>query len=163
MRRAAPGLIVREGSYRLSEDVARRVRSGHPWVFRDALAGRAVGEQTGELVDLTSGNGTFLARGFVDKEHAVAVRVLSRDSKENVRPGSGAIAGRLKKAIQLRWLVLGPERPSAMRLFAGESEGLPGWVRVRGAKCDASEHNCTGYSDPLRACGKTAAGATGRN
>jgi len=126
MRRDAPGLKVREGSYRVPDDVARRVRAGHPWIFREALAGRAMNEQTGSLVDLIAGNGTFLARGFVDKEHVVAVRVLSRDSKENVQPGSGAVAGRLKKAVRLRWLLLGPDRPSAMRLFAGDSEGLPG-------------------------------------
>jgi len=32
----------------------------------------------------------------------------------------------LQRAAQLRWLLLGPDRPTALRLFAGESEGLPG-------------------------------------
>ena len=114
--------------YRLADDVARRVRLGHPWVFREALGSRRMVEQTGDLVDLVGGNRRFVARGYVDGEHPVAVRVLSRDPDERVHPGSGAIAARLLRAVQLRWQVLGSSRPTAMRLFAGESEGLPGVV-----------------------------------
>ena len=83
-------------------------------------------EPTGAVVDLMAGNGSFVARGYVDRDHSVAVRVLSRDPAERVHPGSGTIARRLQRAVQLRWLLLGPDRPTALRLFAGESEGLPG-------------------------------------
>jgi 23S rRNA (cytosine1962-C5)-methyltransferase len=101
---------------------------GHPWVFRDALGARKINEPTGALVDLVESNRRFVARGYVDGDHAVAVRVLTRDPEERVHPGSGTIAARFQRAVQLRWQVLGPSRPSAMRLFAGESEGLPGVV-----------------------------------
>jgi 23S rRNA (cytosine1962-C5)-methyltransferase len=124
--RRPSGITVRQGQYRVPDDVARRVRAGHPWVFRDALGARAVAEPTGALVDLLAGNREFCARGFVDHEHAVAVRVLTRDPREAVHPGAGAIAGRLQRAVQLRWLMFGPEKPTAMRLFTGDSEGLPG-------------------------------------
>ncbi len=119
-------MFVREGSYRLPEDVTRRLRGGHPWVFREALGGRAISEPTGAVVDLMAANGAFVARGYVDRDHSVAVRMLSRDPAERVHPGSGTIAKRLQRAVQLRWLLLGPDRPTALRLFAGESEGLPG-------------------------------------
>ena len=56
----------------------------------------------------------------------MAVRVLTRDPEARVHPGAGTIADRFKRAAQLRWLVLGPDRPTAMRLFSGDSEGLPG-------------------------------------
>jgi 23S rRNA (cytosine1962-C5)-methyltransferase len=95
-------------------------------VYRDALGGRVVAEPTGSIVDLVTGNGGFLARGYVDSEHAVAVRVLSRDPAERVHPGSGLLAARFARAVQLRWVLLGSDRPTAVRLFAGESEGLPG-------------------------------------
>jgi 23S rRNA (cytosine1962-C5)-methyltransferase len=121
-----PGLVVRQGQYRVADDVARRIRTGHPWVYRDALATRAVSEPTGGLVELIAGNREFVARGYVDQEHPVAVRILSRDPGEKVHPGAGAIAARVTRAIQLRWLVMGGERPTALRLFSGESEGLPG-------------------------------------
>lgn len=119
-------MTLRQGIYRLPEDVARRVRLGHPWVFRDAFGARKVTEPTGSVVDLMANNRTFLARGYTDSDHSVAVRILTRDPNERVQPGSGLIATRFQRAVQLRWQVLGANRPTAMRLFAGESEGLPG-------------------------------------
>lgn len=124
--RRSSGPTVRQGQYRLADDVARRVRAGHPWVFRDALGARSVTEPTGTLVDLLAGNRELVARGYIDQEHQVAVRILTRDPAERVQPGAGAIAARVTRAIQLRWEVLGPQRPTALRLFSGESEGLPG-------------------------------------
>jgi 23S rRNA (cytosine1962-C5)-methyltransferase len=120
------GLTVRTSEYRLGLDVATRVRSGHPWVFRDALGPRGVSQPTGAVVELISGNREFVARGYVDREHPVAVRVLTRNPDERVVPGNGIIAARFARAVELRWYLFGAERPSAMRVFTGESEGLPG-------------------------------------
>ncbi len=117
---------VRVGQYRIPDDVASRVRDGHPWVFREALGARGVSEPTGATVDLIAGNREFVARGYIDRDHAVAVRVVTRDPDERVAPGNGVVARRFQRALQLRWLLFGAVRPEAMRLFAGESEGLPG-------------------------------------
>jgi 23S rRNA (cytosine1962-C5)-methyltransferase len=119
-------MTMRRGMYRIPEDVARRVQLGHPWVYREALGARKLSEPTGSLVDLTTGNRAFVARGYVDADHPVAVRVMTRRADEPVHPGSGVVAGRFARAVQLRWQVLGTARPSALRLFSGESEGLPG-------------------------------------
>jgi 23S rRNA (cytosine1962-C5)-methyltransferase len=125
-RQRTPGVRVRAGEYRLPADVAARVRAGHPWVYRDALGSRGVSEQMGAVVDLISGNHELIARGYVDRDHPIAVRVLTRDPRERVIPGNGVVAARVARAIQLRWLLYGAARPQALRLFAGESEGLPG-------------------------------------
>ncbi len=118
---------MRVGQYRLPPDIAARVRSGHPWIFRDALGSRDVSEPTGAVVDLITGNQDFVCRGYVDREHAIAVRVLTRDPGERVAPGAGVIGVRFARALQLRWILwAGQTMPSAMRLFSGESEGLPG-------------------------------------
>ena len=117
---------MRVGDYRLPPDVASRVRAGHPWVFRDALGPRGVSEPTGAVVDLISGNREFVGRGYVDREHAIAVRILSRRPDERVVPGNGIVAARFARAVQLRWFLFGAARPAAMRVFSGESEGLPG-------------------------------------
>ncbi|HVZ74064.1 MAG TPA: class I SAM-dependent rRNA methyltransferase [Polyangia bacterium] len=125
-RGRVPSVGVRVGEYRLPPDVATRVRAGHPWVFRDALGPRGVSEPTGALVDLISGNREFVGRGYVDRDHAVAVRVLARHPDERVVPGNGIVAERFARAVQLRWQLFGGKRPQAMRVFSGESEGLPG-------------------------------------
>jgi 23S rRNA (cytosine1962-C5)-methyltransferase len=119
-------MIQRVGLYRLPLDVAIRVRSGHPWIFRDAFGNREVAEPTGTVVELYSGNREFVARGFVDRDHQVAVRVLSRDPAERVTPGSGVIAARFARAVAIRQGLLGDARNGSLRLFAGDSEGLPG-------------------------------------
>jgi len=124
--RQAGGMSMRQGVYRLPDDVARRVHLGHPWIFREALGARKVTEPTGTLVDLVANNRNFLARGYVDSDHPIAVRIISRDADERVHPGSGAIAARFMRAVKLRWQVLGTLRPTALRLFSGENEGLPG-------------------------------------
>lgn len=133
MRRTAPeprsvGVKARVGQYRIAPDVATRIRAGHPWVFREALGPRGVAEPTGAVVELISGNRELVGRGYVDRDHAVAIRVLSRDPSERVIAGNGIIAGRFERAAQLRWLLYGAARPQAMRLFVGESEGFPGVV-----------------------------------
>ena len=95
-------------------------------MFRDALGSREVVEPTGTVVDIFSGNREFVARGFVDRDHPVAVRVLTRNPDEQVAPGLGIVAARFIRAVQLRWLLFGGSRPDSMRLFEGDSEGLPG-------------------------------------
>jgi 23S rRNA (cytosine1962-C5)-methyltransferase len=119
-------MMMRQGMYRLPDDVARRVQLGHPWVYREAFGARKVTDPSGTLVDLVAGNRGFVARGYVDSEHPVAVRVMTRRADERVHPGSGVVAERFARAVQLRWQLLGVERPTALRLFSGESEGLPG-------------------------------------
>jgi 23S rRNA (cytosine1962-C5)-methyltransferase len=119
-------MSMRQGVYRLPDDVARRVHLGHPWVFREAFGARKIVEPTGNLVDLVANNRNFLARGYVDSDHPIAVRIVSRDPDERVHPGSGAIAARFARAVKLRWQILSTQRPTALRLFSGENEGLPG-------------------------------------
>src|SRR3569623_197384 len=125
-RGPSSGMSRRVGIYRVSPDVASRVTAGHPWVFRDALGSRELVEPTGTVVDIFSGNRDFIARGFVDRDHPVAVRVLTRNPEEQVAPGLGIIAARFTRAVQLRWMLFGAGTPDSMRLFAGDSEGLPG-------------------------------------
>jgi 23S rRNA (cytosine1962-C5)-methyltransferase len=95
-------------------------------VFRDALGARGVSEPTGSVVELISGNREFVGRGYVDQDHAIAVRVIARDPDTNVAPGTGTIASRFERAAELRRGLFGAALPQAMRVFAGESEGLPG-------------------------------------
>jgi 23S rRNA (cytosine1962-C5)-methyltransferase len=117
---------MRVGQYRVAGDIASRVQAGHPWIYRDALGPRGISEDTGAVIDILSGNREFVARGFVDREHAIAVRVLTRNPHEDVAPGRGAIAERFARAIALRKVLFGAAIPEASRAFSGENEGLPG-------------------------------------
>jgi len=50
-------------------------------------------------------------RGYLDRDHSVAVRVLSRDPTERVHRIRNYCPNACSRAAQLRWLLLGPDGP----------------------------------------------------
>ena len=116
--------MVRRGTVRLPHEVARRIRLGHPWVYREALdARRALREKPGAVIDLVDWDGDFVGKGVFDGESAIAVRVISRDPGAEIGPA--LVAARVKAALAMRrrHLAFGPQE--ALRVFHGESDGLP--------------------------------------
>src|SRR5437660_1773789 len=67
--RAAPARVV------LAKNLARSIRRGHPWIFRDALR-TPPALPDGAPVTVTAPDGQPLARGFWDARSTIAVRVL---------------------------------------------------------------------------------------
>jgi 23S rRNA (cytosine1962-C5)-methyltransferase len=123
VRSAAP--IVRKRTLRLSPDVARRVRAGHPWVYREALdPRRPVKEEPGETIELIDPEGDFVARGFFDGETAISVRVLTRNPDREI--DDKLIEDRLRSAVALRRKLIDFDAYEAIRLVNGENDGLPG-------------------------------------
>ena len=83
-RPPTPGFAprVRRGALRIPSDAAFRLRTGHPWVFRDTIGDRPVSAAPGEALDLLDPEGNFVARGLYDPEEPLAVRIVSRDPQE---------------------------------------------------------------------------------
>lgn len=123
-RSGAP--IVRRGTVRLPHDVARHVRLGHPWVYREALGQRVLRERPGAPIELVDPDGDFVARGIFDGETAIAVRVLTRDPGQQVGPE--LIGPRVASAVALRRRLLDLDALEAVRLVNAEGDGLPAIV-----------------------------------
>ena len=70
---------VRRGTVRVAADVATRMRSGHPYLFRDALGARPLQQSAGDVVEIVDPAGEFVAKGIYDPIGAIAVRVVSRN------------------------------------------------------------------------------------
>ena len=85
-------------------------------MFRDALGARGVVEPTGSVVELLSGNREFAGRGYVDQDHAIAIRVLARDPATDVAPGTGTIAARFEGGITKEEI-----GPALEKLIAGQA------------------------------------------
>jgi 23S rRNA (cytosine1962-C5)-methyltransferase len=127
-RRKPPGApIVRRNTVRLAPDVARRIRAGHPWVYREALGPRH--EEPGTVLDLIDPDGEPVGRGLYEVDGAIAVRVLTRDPGRAVNPA--LIAERVKGAVALRRRLFDWDRLQHIRLINGEGDGLPGIVVER--------------------------------
>ncbi|MBX3157905.1 MAG: class I SAM-dependent rRNA methyltransferase [Deltaproteobacteria bacterium] len=125
--RAAP--IVRKNTVRLTGDVARHVRAGHPWVYREALGPRHLAPEPGTVIDLVDEEGEFVGRGLYDADSAIALRVFSRNP--DVAIDAELVGLRVRAAVALRTKLLDASSLQCMRLVNGESDGLPGIVVER--------------------------------
>jgi 23S rRNA (cytosine1962-C5)-methyltransferase len=111
-----PRLILQKGR----EDAIRRM---HPWVFSGAIA-REEGETAdGDLVEVISNRGEFLARGHYH-DGSIKVRILTY---ENEPIDQEFWVKKLQNAYNVRTDLLLRET-NCYRLVHGEGDGLPGLI-----------------------------------
>lgn len=108
----------------LVKDLARHLRAGHPWVFKQAIA-KVPKLPAGAIVDIVD-HGRFVARGYFDPYSHIAVRVLTRDERETV--DAAFFRRRIARALTLRAALLDRSETDAYRLVHGEGDGLPGVI-----------------------------------
>lgn len=119
-RERAPQPVV------LTKNLARSIRQGHPWIYREALSG-GDGLVDGALVEVRTRDRRALARGFWDSRSPIAVRVL-----ESGGPGhrfadpEALVTERLRAALERRLERLDPATTNAFRWVHGEGDLLPG-------------------------------------
>jgi 23S rRNA (cytosine1962-C5)-methyltransferase len=113
---------VNRGSVRLRKDLARSIRRGHPWVYRDALM-RSPELEDGAIVEVRAKDGRFLALGFWDRHSPIAVRLLGTDPELDVE---AVVDERLRAAAGLRLARLDRAQTTAFRWVHGEADRLPG-------------------------------------
>jgi 23S rRNA (cytosine1962-C5)-methyltransferase len=106
----------------LRKDLSRRLRQGHPWVFREALAHRA-GIAPGEIVAVVDKQGRAVAFGFWDARGPIAVRVLDLVPVDD--PAT-LVRRRLQTALAMRRARLDLATTNAFRWVHGEADRLPG-------------------------------------
>ncbi len=106
----------------LRKRLARAIRGGHPWIYRDALAAPPRLRE-GAVVLVAGGDGRPLARGFWDAQSPIAVRILAD-------PGPGDVFAlldeRLDAALAARLRKVDRRTTDAFRWVHGEADGLPG-------------------------------------
>jgi 23S rRNA (cytosine1962-C5)-methyltransferase len=110
----------------LKEGRDKAVRNRHPWVFSGAVARSAGNVDDGAIVDVRDARGTFLARGYLNRQSQIVVRLLSWDEDEPIdeafwqRRVAGAVARRASLAADTS--------TTAYRLIHAESDLLPGLI-----------------------------------
>jgi 23S rRNA (cytosine1962-C5)-methyltransferase len=110
----------------LKKDLARSIRRGHPWIYRDALTAPAA-LADGDLVQVQTRDGRPLALGFWDERSPIAVRVLeSGGPGHRFEDAAALVSGRLQDALQRRLSRLDLTLTNAFRWVHGEADLLPG-------------------------------------
>jgi 23S rRNA (cytosine1962-C5)-methyltransferase len=105
----------------LRKPLARVLRAGHPWIFRDALA--PFSAPAGAVATVVDARGRFVARGLVE-EGPIGVRVMTTDDEAI---DADLFARRIDVAAALRERVV-PRETDAFRWLHGEGDRLPGFV-----------------------------------
>ncbi len=117
---------VRKGSFTVDDDIAERLRSGHPWLYRREMGTRAIDRYHGKLVQLTDRNRKHIAYAVADQDGNVCARLVDWSSKT-----APDLQGLLKKKTIAAWRrrksLLPPEYEAlAFRVLNGDNEGAPG-------------------------------------
>ena len=119
-RDSAPPAVV------LKKDLARSIRRGHPWIYRDALAGRD-GLESGGLVEVRTRDGrrSRAASGTRARRSRCACwsRAGPAIASRTPRPWSPSGCGRRSTGV---WQLLDLTRTNAFRWVHGEADLLPG-------------------------------------
>ena len=100
----------------------KRVFSRHPWIFRSDIARTEGMCNPGEIVDIVSAKGRFLARGFYNPASQIALRVLTWKDEPIDRD---FIFRKVHDAIAYRRLFADLR---SCRLVFAESDGLPALI-----------------------------------
>ncbi|MGB7753765.1 MAG: class I SAM-dependent rRNA methyltransferase [Candidatus Acidiferrales bacterium] len=108
----------------ISTKGVERLRSGHPWVYRNDV--RSAQAEAGAIVRVMDERGRFHGRAFYSDKSQIAVRLLTR---ENVPVDRAFFAERLRRAAAYRETVV--ENTDAYRVVHGEADLLPSIVIER--------------------------------
>ncbi|MBV9950186.1 MAG: class I SAM-dependent rRNA methyltransferase [Myxococcales bacterium] len=102
-----------------------RLARGHPWVWRESLAGGLSGVRAGDEVTLIGVDGEVLGHGIADPEAPIAVRSWTHGA---VPLDAALWRDRAERACALRGRLFAGARTTAMRMLHGEGDRMPGFV-----------------------------------
>ena len=101
----------------------KRVFSCHPWIFRSDIA-RVDGDfLPGDVIDIRSTKGRFLARGYFNPNSQIALRIMTYNENEAV--DRGLIFRRIHEAVEYRRTFADLK---SCRLVFAESDRLPALI-----------------------------------
>ena len=106
----------------LSKGREKRVYQGHPWVFRSDIAEVKGNPTPGDIVDVYSHNGAFLAKAYYNPASQITLRIMSLKDEPI---DHGFIARRIHEAIEYRKAFADLH---SCRLVFAESDRLPALI-----------------------------------
>ncbi len=94
----------------------------HPWVYAGAIEAVSGDPKDGDVVEVVSHVGNFIARGLYNSQSKIRVRLYTWDAQQSL--DADFFRAQLQRAIQLRRDVL--RLTGACRLVFSEADGLSG-------------------------------------
>ncbi len=104
----------------------RSVRQRHPRLFASAIKQIDGRPRDGDVVDVVDNKGEWLARGIINQQAQIAVRLLTWQAEEAI--DESFWQRRVQAAVARRQRDPALRRTNAIRWVFGESDGLPGLI-----------------------------------
>ena len=101
----------------------KRVYTLHPWVFKSDIDKELNGCAAGDIVDIISSKGKFLARGYYNPNSQIALRIMTYNEEEAV--DRALIFRRIHEAVEYRRTFADLR---SCRLVFAESDRLPALI-----------------------------------
>ncbi len=114
------------GAIRLRKGRDKPVLNRHPWIFSGAIQQVDGAPASGDLVDVLSADGAWLATAYYNPNSQIRARILSWNESEHI--DADWWRQRIEAAITYRDAAGVPLQSDAYRLIFGEADGLPGLV-----------------------------------
>jgi 23S rRNA (cytosine1962-C5)-methyltransferase len=115
-----------ESTVTLKRNRAKPVSQRHPWVFSGSIDHVAGNPADGDIVDVRDAGNNWLARGYINQQSQIAVRLLTWEQDEPV--DADFWRRRLERAIAARQALADDPATDAYRLVHAESDYLPGLI-----------------------------------
>ncbi|HNY11195.1 MAG TPA: class I SAM-dependent rRNA methyltransferase [Candidatus Wallbacteria bacterium] len=117
-----------KASVAVNQRAQKRLQSGNLWVYKSDIPDAAKYDELkdGSIVDITDGQGKFLARGYFNGKSQISLRVLSYVKDENI--DSIFIQKRITAAIAKRRRHFDFNKTRILRLVHSEADLLPGFI-----------------------------------
>lgn len=125
----------------VEERSARRLRAGYPWLFRSELVQKPAAED-GEVVDIVTKTGEFVARGYYNSMPQLSIRVMTRNPAISI--DEDYVFDAIEKAIEWRDSLY--DGQPYYRLVHAESDGLPGLIVDRYGDVLVAQVNTAGMN-----------------
>ena len=103
----------------------KRIRGFHPWVYKNDILSFSRRPKPGELCVIRDYKGAFLAKGYINPDSYIAIRILTYKKDEEI--DFDFFKKRIREAFEYRKSLI-PENTTAFRLIHSEGDYLPGLI-----------------------------------
>lgn len=123
---ALPNVAERRIALQVTRDAERQLRSGHPWLFGDAITKASHAGAVGDLAVVFDQKRRFVAIGLYDPTSPIRLRVLQQGTPATI--DQAWLQQQIVLAAALRVPLVASGQTTGYRLIYGENDGLPGVV-----------------------------------
>ncbi|MBQ6654866.1 MAG: class I SAM-dependent rRNA methyltransferase [Erysipelotrichaceae bacterium] len=125
----------------VSDTGRKYLENGQLWMFRNNLISADEEIRDGDIADIISEDGAFVASGFYSAVSHIAVRILTFDQNQTI--DEDFFRNRIAQAISMREQKMAGSQDNC-RVIYGEADGLPGLTADRYNNVLVSQISCAG-------------------